>query len=193
MPNHKTNTDAKLICLTKTSNNIICIYWVHTLAWLYNEQGIYGKTWGIFLIYQAAKSLEFFHITYESLYMYEHLSPSIHDLYAGFFCAIINSQTCPLVTSIKQSPVLKGHFLFDLSWKFSYELNFFLEVTCLMRPLFLFPKVTSKYRFDCILSSVLSTIALILNFFIWPLYSLSVDLRILKTFWYLQSSSTINF
>ena len=64
MPNHKTNTEAKLICLTKTSNNVICIYWVHTLAWLYNEQGIYGKTWGIFPIYQAAKSVEFFHITY---------------------------------------------------------------------------------------------------------------------------------
>jgi hypothetical protein len=41
------------------------------------------------------------------------------------------------VTSIKQSPVLKGHICLVLSYKVSYELN---EVTCFIRPHFLCPK-----------------------------------------------------
>jgi hypothetical protein len=35
------------------------------------------------------------------------------------------------VTSIKQSPVSKGHLFHILSYKISYQLNFFLEVACL--------------------------------------------------------------
>jgi hypothetical protein len=47
-----------------------------------------------------------------------------------------------------QSPVLKGHLFLVVSYKISYELNLFLEVTCLIRPLFFVLKVTSKYKFD---------------------------------------------
>ena len=49
--------------------------------------------------------------------------------------ALKYSQTCHVVTSIKQSPVLKGHLFLVLSLKISYELNLFLEVTCLRRPI----------------------------------------------------------
>jgi hypothetical protein len=45
-----------------------------------------------------------------------------------------------VVTSIKQSPVLKGHPFLVLSLNNSYEYNLFLEVTCLIRSLFLCPK-----------------------------------------------------
>ena len=44
------------------------------------------------------------------------------------------------VTYIKQSPVLKGHICLVLSYKVSYELNLFYEVTCFIRPHFLCPK-----------------------------------------------------
>ena len=44
------------------------------------------------------------------------------------------------VTSIKQTPVLKGHNFLVLLLKISYELYLFQEVTCLIRPLFLCPK-----------------------------------------------------
>ena len=44
------------------------------------------------------------------------------------------------VTSIKQSSALKGHLVPVMSYKISYELNLFLEVTCLIRPLSLCPK-----------------------------------------------------
>ena len=35
-----------------------------------------------------------------------------------------NLSMCHVATSIKQSPVLTGHFFLVLSWKISYELNF---------------------------------------------------------------------
>ena len=44
------------------------------------------------------------------------------------------------VTSIKQSPVLKGHIFLVLSQKISYELDLFYEVTCLKRSFFLFQR-----------------------------------------------------
>ena len=44
------------------------------------------------------------------------------------------------VTSIEQSPVLKGDFFLVLSQKISYELNLFLQVICLIRPPFICPK-----------------------------------------------------
>ena len=47
------------------------------------------------------------------------------------------------VTCIKRSPFLV------LSWKSSYELNLFYEVTCLEIPRVLCPRVTSLYRLDC--------------------------------------------
>jgi len=37
------------------------------------------------------------------------------------------------VISIKQSPVLKGYLLLVLSLNISYELNVFLEATCIRR------------------------------------------------------------
>ena len=44
------------------------------------------------------------------------------------------------VTSIKQSPVLKGHLILILSQKILFELNIFQKVICLIRPLCLCPK-----------------------------------------------------
>jgi len=41
-----------------------------------------------------------------------------------------------VVTSIKQSPILKGHLFLVMSLKVSCELNLFSEVICLKRPLF---------------------------------------------------------
>ena len=43
------------------------------------------------------------------------------------------------VTSIKQTPALKC-YLFLLLSKMTYELNLFLDVTCLIRPVFLCPE-----------------------------------------------------
>ena len=42
------------------------------------------------------------------------------------------------------SPVLKRHLLLVLSYKISYELNLFEEVTCLIRPFFFVPKVMTS-------------------------------------------------
>ena len=44
------------------------------------------------------------------------------------------------VTSIKKSPVLKGHLFLFLSKTISYELNLISHVTSLTRPIFLCPK-----------------------------------------------------
>jgi hypothetical protein len=47
------------------------------------------------------------------------------------------------VTSIKQSPVLKGHLFLFPSWKISYELNLFKRSPVLKERFVFVPKVTS--------------------------------------------------
>ena len=51
----------------------------------------------------------------------------------------INTLYPQIITSIKQSPVLKVIFFLVLWWKISYRLNLFYEFTCIKRPLFLCP------------------------------------------------------
>jgi len=48
-----------------------------------------------------------------------------------------------VVTSIKQSLVLKGQLFLVLSKQILHELNLFEEVTCLIKPFFLGHRVTS--------------------------------------------------
>ena len=64
------------------------------------------------------------------------------------FLQSITVKPAHAVTSIMQSPVLKGHIFIVLSWKISCELK---EVTCLKSHLFFGPTFDLLRQFDCIL------------------------------------------
>jgi len=69
-----------------------------------------------------------FELDYNTVYKYLYFSIDHTHRYRE----VIPAQ---VVTSIKQSPVLKGHLFLVPSWEISYELNLFQEVTYLIRPL----------------------------------------------------------